>query len=200
MRVIAGKARGHPLRTVRGLHTRPTTDRVKESLFGMLQPWIAEAQVLDLFAGSGALGIEALSRGAARAVFVERSREAVAVIRANLAATGLAQQAEVWPVSVERALAQLATQGETFDLILMDPPYEHGLVVPTLAAIHRNGLLRPGGLIAVEHSAKEEVAPPVVNFVVVRSRAYGQTRISLLARADEGAHGQRGADPDEDPS
>lgn len=122
MRVIAGTARSLKLKTINGLATRPTTDKIKETLFNMLQQEIYGCQFLDLFAGSGAIGIEALSRGAARAVFVEEARRAVACIRENLAFTRLAARAEVICARAHSAPDLLAGQG-CFDLVYMDPPY-----------------------------------------------------------------------------
>ena len=126
MRVIAGKAKRTKLQTLPGLDTRPTTDRIKETLFNMINPLLYDCSFLDLFAGSGAIGIEALSRGAARAVFVEKNPEAVRVIRGNLVTTRLEAKAEVYPMDVFRALGRLEGEGP-FDVIFMDPPYRKDL-------------------------------------------------------------------------
>jgi len=123
MRVVAGTAKGHRLRAPKGPDTRPTSDRVKEALFSSLQAHVPDAQVLDLFAGSGALGIEALSRGAAAATFVESDRRARTAIDANLTATHLADRATVFGRDVRATLSALAGRGARFDLVLVDPPY-----------------------------------------------------------------------------
>lgn len=122
MRVIAGKARRLELKTVPGMETRPTTDRIKETLFNMLQYDLADARFLDLFAGSGAIGIEALSRGAAEAVFVEKNPKACACIKENLAFTKLEENGKLLNMDVLQALRSLENKGK-FDFIFMDPPY-----------------------------------------------------------------------------
>ena len=122
MRVIAGKARSLRLKTIEGMDTRPTTDRIKETLFNMLQPYLADCRFLDLFAGSGAIGIEALSRGAACCVFVESSPKAAGCIRDNLRFTHLDGQARVMTEDVLTAIRQLDGE-KPFDCIFMDPPY-----------------------------------------------------------------------------
>lgn len=123
MRVIAGSARRVQLQTPAGMETRPTTDRIKETLFNMLQPYLCDCHFLDLFSGSGAIGIEALSRGAEQAVFVEMGQEPLRCIRNNLKNTKLEGQAKLLAMDVMTALQQLDQQGEPFDIIFMDPPY-----------------------------------------------------------------------------
>lgn len=127
MRVIAGSARHLQLKTIEGLGTRPTTDRIKETLFNMLSREIEGSRFLDLFSGSGAIGIEALSRGAKQAVFVENNRKACSVIRDNLAHTKLSDQAWVIDKDAMIALSMIENKGEPFDVIFMDPPYGHEL-------------------------------------------------------------------------
>ena len=123
MRVIAGKARSLRLKTIEGMDTRPTTDRIKETLFNMIQPSIADSRFLDLFAGSGGIGIEALSRGASWCVFVEQQRKAAECIRENLEHTHLAERAVLMEENVMYALKRLDKKGEAFSFIFMDPPY-----------------------------------------------------------------------------
>lgn len=123
MRVIAGKARRLPLKTIEGMDTRPTTDRIKETLFNVLAPEIADCRFLDLFAGSGAIGIEALSRGAGSACFVEQQQKAADCIDANLKFTHLDENARVYRRDVLSALRILESEGRPFDIIFMDPPY-----------------------------------------------------------------------------
>ena len=126
MRVIAGKARRLPLVAPEGRDTRPTTDRIKETLFNILQDDVPGSYFLDLFSGSGGIGIEALSRGAREAVFVEFGKEALACIRANLNKTKLMDQAMVLPVEVTYGISKLAKMGKKFDIIYADPPYQKG--------------------------------------------------------------------------
>ena len=147
MRVIAGSAKGKSLQAPAGRETtRPASDKVKEAIFGSIQFELEGSRVLDLFAGSGALGIEALSRGAAQAVLVDASREAVQAMRANLAYTGLLERAEVMPMDYARALARLYTP---FDFIFLDPPYRSDLYAAAIAGIHARGLLGAEGLLIV---------------------------------------------------
>ena len=132
MRVITGTARGRRLETLPGEHTRPTAERVKEALFSIIQFELEGRQVLDLFAGSGQLGIEALSRGAAGCVFVDNSREAAEVVRRNLKTVGLMSQAQV---IAQDAFSYLSRPGERFDIALLDPPYSSGLMLPALQKV-----------------------------------------------------------------
>lgn len=151
MRVIAGKARSLKLMTPPGMDTRPTTDRTKETLFNILQPEIGGARFLDLFSGSGAIGIEALSRGAAFAVFVEKDRAAAECIRKNLAFTKLGDNGQILRKDVGAALKSLE-KGEPFDLIFMDPPYGRGLERQVLEYLAHSSLLAEEGTVVVEAS------------------------------------------------
>jgi len=155
---------------------------VRAAIFNMLQDRVRGAQVLDLFAGTGSLGLEALSRGADRAVFVEQDPRAVRALRANITKSGLQARAEVIATDVRRAVPVLARRGETFDLVLLDPPYGTGLAQRTVEAIARLGLLRPGGMIVAETGAHEAIRPPE-GYEVVRDRTYGDTRITVLVRS-----------------
>ncbi len=178
MRVIAGSAKGHKLVAPPSNRTRPVLDQVKEAIFNILFD-VTDLRVGDFFAGSGAVGIEALSRGARDAVFVESWSPAVEVIRRNLAHTRLEDRAIVIARPVDIAIAQLGRQGRRFDLIFVDPPYERDLVGPTLERIAEQELLAPAGRIVVEHHPKEPIqAPP--GLVLTDTRKYGQTRISFL--------------------
>ena len=175
VRVVAGSARGRRLDAPAGLDTRPTADRVREAMFNALASMgaIHDADVVDLFAGSGALGIEALSRGARRCAFVERSHAAVAVVRANLAATGLDARGTV---VVADALAWCRATIERFDLVLADPPYAFDDWDALLA-------IAPAGLIVAE-SDRAITAPP--GWKTARERRYGTTVTTFLTRSNEG--------------
>ncbi len=150
MRVIAGKAGRLLLKSVPGYTTRPTTDKYKETLFNILAPYIPGARFLDLFAGSGAIGIEALSRGAAACVFVEKDMRAVKVIRENLAHTKLDADARVMPGDVLAALPGLDREGKCFDIIFMDPPYAAGLYEGTLSFLASSSLIDEDTIIVAE--------------------------------------------------
>lgn len=168
MRVIAGSARGRRLAAPPGEGTRPTADRVREALFSILGPPPAGAVVLDLFAGAGTLGIEALSRGAERAVFVDHARAAARVLRKNLEDLGLADRAEVHVGDATRFARRFEREGRSFSWIFLDPPYAAGLADAALAVIGTGRLLAPGGTLVVEHDRR---APP-------------QDRHGLLLKAD----------------
>lgn len=154
MRVIAGSARRIQLKTLEGMKTRPTTDRIKETLFNMIDPWIADCDFLDLFAGSGGIGIEALSRGAREAVFVEQSEAAIKVIRENLDRTRLTERAVCIKAEVPSGLRRLS--GRKFDYIFMDPPYRKRLEMEALAVIRELALLREDGMVIVEAAMETE--------------------------------------------
>ncbi len=149
MRVIAGSRKRLPLKTVPGQKTRPTQDRIKETLFNMIHDDICDADFLDLFAGSGQMGIEALSRGARKSVFIEKDRTALQCIKDNLSFTKLTDQSQVISGDALISLERLSGQ-ESFDIIFIDPPYHLGIEEKVLAAIKKNGLLQEMGYIIVE--------------------------------------------------
>jgi 16S rRNA (guanine966-N2)-methyltransferase len=178
IRVIAGTLKRRTLKTPEGLSTRPTAARVREALFSILGD-VSGLSVLDLYAGSGALGIEALSRGAARALFVESDRAAVACIRENIADLTLADRAQVLPVRVERApVARLAEAG-AFDLVLSDPPWSD--VDAAAAAISAlSGAFSSSARVVLEHARRSE--PELAGFVCDDRRHWGDTGVSLFSR------------------
>lgn len=151
MRVIAGIARSLPLKTPDGTDTRPTSDKTKETLFNVLMPYLADCRFLDLFSGSGGIGIEAISRGASYAVFVEKSRTAVKCIEDNLRFTKFASDAKVMPVDAMSALRQLNGR-EKFDIIFMDPPYNQELERDVLSALSSFDLLNEDAIVVAEAS------------------------------------------------
>lgn len=178
MRVIAGRLGGRKLVAPRGLSTRPTSDRVREALFSALGA-VMGARVLDLFAGTGALGVEAISRGAARAVFVESARPALAALRENLGALGLAESARVVPQLAERALGAVIAEGP-FDLIFADPPYAALTEVPPLVARMREaGAVAEGARFVLEHASRD-AAPELAGFVPRPTRTYGDTALTIF--------------------
>jgi len=152
MRVIAGSRRHLLLKTVPGLEVRPTTDRTKETLFNIINPYLADASFLDLFSGSGAIGIEALSRGAGKVVMVEQSSEALACIRDNLKTTKLTEEARLLAMDVRRAITMLEGEGQTFDIIFMDPPFNQELEMQVLYQLADSSLVTEDTLIVVEAS------------------------------------------------
>ncbi len=182
MRVIAGSARGRRLRAGPGLRVRPTADKVKGALFNILASrfTVESAQVLDLFAGSGGLGIEALSRGAARVTFVEQSAASVRVLRENLRLCGFEPRARVMSCGVAPALAGLARAGARFDGLVLDPPYGKGLVERSLADLAASGLTRPGGWVIVEHHTDESPGPAYGALRLTQRRHYGKTGLAVF--------------------
>lgn len=179
MRVIAGEAKGRRLKLVSGSSTRPIGERVKEALFSILGDRVVGARFLDLYAGTGSVGIEALSRGARAAVFVDRQRQAVSTIRGNLALTGLKDRAQV--VSGE-ALSFLRREDlEPFDLIYVAPPQYKGLWAKTLLALDAADLLVPGGLVMVQIHPKEYQELELSSLEMVDQRKYGSTMLCFYA-------------------
>lgn len=185
MRVIAGEAKGRRLTGGRGSGMRPTTDRVREALFSALGGDVVGARVLDLYAGSGALGIEALSRGATAAVFVDSDREAVAAIRANLALTGLGRRATVVHAPVDRFLRapRQGASGGRFDLVLLDPPYAQGPPLSDLTALVSGGALDSEAWVVLE-TGGPDAPPPVEGLDLVNLRRYGDTTLAYLRPLD----------------
>lgn len=180
VRIITGACKGRRLKIPPNWPGRPTADRVKEALFNILAPVLAGSKFLDLFAGSGNVGIEALSRGAEAAFFVEKDRRAVKTIFENLAALSLSAEARVLPQDVFAAIKRLAKKGERFDLIFLDPPYERRLEQPVLEQIARHGLLKPGGIIIVESSKREVLPSRIHNLVLERQEKYGDTMLTFF--------------------
>ncbi len=181
MRIVAGEARGRRLRSADLAGLRPSLDRVREALFSILGD-VSGASVLDLFAGTGALGIEALSRGAGRTVFVEGDPQALELVRANLASSGLAARASVRHATLPRGLESLVRDEQPFDLVLADPPYEGTARDQTLTDPYFDRLLAPQGLLVVEHDAHHPPAERLGALERVDQRRYGSTRLSFYRR------------------
>ncbi|MBE6778472.1 MAG: 16S rRNA (guanine(966)-N(2))-methyltransferase RsmD [Ruminococcaceae bacterium] len=174
MRIITGTARGCRLETLAGVETRPTTEKVKEALFSAIQFDIEGRRALDLFAGSGQLGIEALSRGAASCIFVDRNVEAVKIIRNNLQRARLSAAAQVVGTDV---LSYLVNPKERFDLVFIDPPYAADLLLPTLVKVAP--LVNDGGVIVCETDDESTLPERVDRFALARTYRYGRVRLLL---------------------
>ncbi|MCD8090926.1 MAG: 16S rRNA (guanine(966)-N(2))-methyltransferase RsmD [Clostridiales bacterium] len=180
MRIISGSKRGFKLKAPKGMNTRPTTDKIKESLFNILAPVLSECMFLDIFAGSGAIGIEALSRGARQAVFIDKNREALQVIKDNLSKTGFEGSSLVFGQDFRSALKQINAKGLKFDVIFMDPPYNSEFIENILDEIKNLGILDNEGIVVVEQ-AKDEPEIIKEGFKVYRVKDYGKTtKISFL--------------------
>ena len=173
MRVIAGKARRLALKTVPGMETRPTTDRIKETLFNMIQDELYGIRFLDLFSGSGAIGIEALSRGAKKAILVDSSKSSLAVINRNLETTGLSENAEV---KSSDSISYLKGCDEKFDIAFLDPPYRKGLLEKALDILPI--FMNRTGKIICEHPRDEELPNQIGEFVIKKQYRYGKIMLT----------------------
>ena len=180
MRIISGTSKGRKLVTPRSQSLRPTSDRVKESMFNILQDDIVGKVVLDLFAGTGNLGIEALSRGAKKTIFVEKGRQALRLIQRNLTQFGLEEQSEILPKDANRAIGILKQKGESFDLILMDPPYQKGLIQKTLMKLNSHQIYHKDSILVIEHNRREPLSTVMDGWNLIRQRRIGDTLISFL--------------------
>ncbi len=185
MRVIGGKAKGQRLESLPGENTRPTLDRVKESMFNMIQLHVFDGKVLDLFAGSGALGIEALSRGAAFACFADGYRGSIPVMEENLRKTKLKAKSRILSMDFSRTLETLGREGKVFDLIFLDPPYGKGLAEEAMEIIIKERLLAPGGLIIIEQDKRETLEVPEEQYLLWKEKKYGNTFVRVLKNRAE---------------
>ena len=186
-RVIAGQYKGRVLKAPEGDKTRPTTDKVKEALFSIIQTRVPGASFLDLYSGSGQIAIEALSRGADRAFLVERNGRACAVIRENLTKLGIGEdEAGLMRMAANDALAKFAGEGLSFDIIFMDPPYREAAsdAASAAALIAEKGLLSEDGIFIVEHDKDTDVAKEVSALEFFRSCSYGLTMITFFKRGN----------------
>ena len=183
LKITGGRLRGRNLKVTPGLAIRPTGAKMRQALFNILGPRVADARVADLYAGSGALGLEALSRGAASCLFVENSRPAAQLIQASLDALGLTEQGRVLAAGLGAAVGALKAAGP-FDLVLADPPYDKGQVARLLEQAAQGWLLAPQGLLIIEHSPKEAPEAPG-GLEIVDHRRYGQSELSFLAPSSD---------------
>lgn len=183
MRIITGTARGRKLLAPEGLETRPTTDRIKESIFNIIQFDIEGRDVLDLFAGSGQMGIECISRGARSCTFVERDRAALEIIRQNISNVGMSNESIIVPGDFSVALEKMSAK--KFGLILLDPPYDGDTLDNAIAKICKIDKLLPGGVLLCE-SARDRVLNPVaLPYVFKKEFIYGATKITVFAREED---------------
>lgn len=181
MRVIAGELKGRRLSADKGRRVRPTADRTKESVFNILSPSLVGAEVLDLFSGTGALAIEAISRGAVSAVLIDAYGDSLAVIRKNISACGLMERTQVIRWHIERNLDCLRNRRPPFDLVFMDPPYAQGLVRPALKSLQQSRCLAPDAQIVIEHGINDPLPDPLSPYSLADQRRYGKTLVSFLS-------------------
>lgn len=189
MRVISGKARGTKLNTIESIKTRPTLDRVKESLFNIIQSEILDAVVLDLFAGSGALGIEALSRGANKAIFCDNNSDAIKIISENLNKTHLFDKAELYNMDYKKMVKlwkdNLKNHNSEFDIIFVDPPYKLDYAVTAIKLILDNQILKPNGKIIIETDESERDLKElelIKGIKIYDTRKYGRASLIFVKR------------------
>jgi 16S rRNA (guanine966-N2)-methyltransferase len=185
MRIVGGEARGRLIRFPKGCRIRPTADRIKESLFAILYH-VEGVSFLDIFAGSGNVGLEALSRGARYAVFVEKEPRLVDSIRSNLRMLGSENRAEVINADAEWGIRGLATREERFDILFADPPYEEGFISDIMRWLDGGSLLVKNGIVVLQHSVRETLAGSFTqSLVVTDQRRYGDTMLSFLKNRTE---------------
>ena len=185
MRVIGGIYRGRRLRTVEGLAVRPTSDRLRETLFDILAPRIASSRFLDICAGSGAVGIEALSRGASEATFIDKSRRSLAVIESNLQTLGIKREATVIKSDALAALRRLAEESKQFDIAFFDPPYDSDIYRAVLGKLATGGLLSDDAIVIAERRAK---TPPETNcggLTIYREVKQGESALTFYRLGDD---------------
>lgn len=181
MRIISGIAKGRRLTSPASSKTRAVLDQVKESIFNILFD-VRGAHVLDLFAGTGSIGLEAISRGAASAIFVDNDRGAVSVIKDNIKKCRFENESLIIPMSVDIAIKQLGNKEEQFDLIFVDPPYLKDLVISTIRNITAARLLKDDGLIITEHHPKEPIIDLPAGLKISDERKYGQTLVTFIEK------------------
>lgn len=174
MRVVSGEYKGRVIKAVKGSQTRPTTDKVKESVFHMLGPYFDGGSCLDLFAGSGSLGIEALSRGMDKAIFIDKSGQAIKTIKDNLHIIGDDKGTEIYRNDAFRAIDILAKKQVSFDLVIIDPPYDTIDINKLLKKLHEAKIVNKGGLIYAEYRSKNDLIP-LTNWTVIKERKYNET-------------------------
>lgn len=182
MRVIGGLYRGHKLKAPQGRNTRPTEDRIKENIFNLLSHDYSDFFFLDLFAGSGGLGIEILSRGAAKGIFVDKNRNAISQIHSNLELLKITENVQVWQMDYRRAVDQCVEKDYKFDCIFLDPPYERSdFYTNSLEAIINGNLLNDGGKVVIEKDKSVEIDLPSC-LQILKERNYGNTDILILTQ------------------
>lgn len=179
MRVISGKARGLKLNAPKNDDVRPTTDRVKESLFNMINSYIMDSDVLDLFAGTGSLGIECLSRGSNKCIFVDNSKESINIVKSNIKKARVESESTILNLDFKSAINSLGLKNEKFDIIFMDPPYYKNMFSDALGSIDNKNLLKEDGIIVVEHDTKDKFPDNIGRLYKTRDKKYGNTTITF---------------------
>ncbi|MEG0641958.1 MAG: 16S rRNA (guanine(966)-N(2))-methyltransferase RsmD [Clostridium sp.] len=182
MRIVSGSAKGRKLKTPEGLDTRPTTDRVKQSIFNIILRYVFDAKVLDLFGGTGNLGIEAISRGAQSCTFSEENKKTYEILCTNIKDLDFREKSFTYNRDSFKVLSQLATQEKKFDIVFLDPPYGKGYIERSIEAIDRLNLLEEDALIVSEYDSVDNVPERVGSFSIFRTEKYGRVRVSFWRR------------------
>ena len=185
MRVIAGLLKGRRLERVDTSDIRPTSDMVKEALFSILSDKVINCSFLDLFAGSGSVGIEAFSRGADEVVFIDSSSESIKVLKRNLNITGLKEGIEVYNTEYSNAINKLGSRSKKFDIIFIDPPYNKCIPVEAMKRIFENNVLSQNGIIVVEHDIRDSMPEEVNSFILHKRKKYGNTHLSFYMNSED---------------
>ncbi|WP_242847987.1 16S rRNA (guanine(966)-N(2))-methyltransferase RsmD [Inediibacterium massiliense] len=180
--MIAGSAKGMKLKAPKGQNTRPTTDRVKESLFSMIHSYLVDSFVLDLFSGTGSLGIEALSRGAEAAYFVDNNKMSIQVIKDNIEHTGYKEISNVFFSDVGKMIKEFGQKEKKFDVIFMDPPYLKDFIIPCIEDISIHKILKEEGIIVVEHDIEDLLPDQIQNLTKLKEKKYGNTLITIYSK------------------
>lgn len=182
MRIIAGNLKGRKLTAPIDRNIRPTSDKVKEALFSMVAAWIPDGVIIDLFSGTGNLGLEAISRGAQRVYFGDKSKDSVALTKKNIQYCKAQEKAVVYQGEYNRVLSRISQQA---DVIFLDPPYQDGLLLSCIKSIGELGLLAENGILAAEHSAKEELPEQTAHFIKWKEKRYGSIGVTLYQKAQQ---------------
>jgi 16S rRNA (guanine(966)-N(2))-methyltransferase RsmD len=182
VRVVSGICKGRPLKAVPGNTTRPTTDKVKEALFNMIGPYFDGGIGLDLFAGSGGLGLEALSRGLEKVIFVDRESKAIQVIQENIKACKFEEKSEVYRNDADRAVKALIKRGICFDYIFLDPPYKKQQLISLMEKMDQQDLVKTEGIVVCEHSFDVELPQSVGRFSQIKHEKYGIIAVTIYSK------------------
>ena len=180
LRIIGGTLKRKKIQTVPGQHTRPTSDRVRESIFNIIAHRIANRHVLDLFSGTGAMGLEALSRGASDCTFIDNSKAAITVLKKNIQICNVQERSRAIHWDIGKSLACLKSSPSRFDLIFMDPPYHSDLIGPAMLHLHEIRVLDRDALLVIEHAQDEITSEQAHIYQSIDHRRYGKTGISIL--------------------
>lgn len=179
MRVIAGSFRGRKLETIDDRTVRPTSDRVKESLFNIISGHILDSQFLDLFAGSGAIGIEALSRGSTNVFFIDINNDSLKTLRKNISTLHIEDKIEIYNADYKTAIEKFKFKNIKFNIIFIDPPYSKGIAQDALALVEEASVLLQNGIIAIEHDEKDAMPQNQGKLFLLKQKKYGSTKLSF---------------------